>query len=194
MLDKLTTTNAMGGCWDDLKCQKNGFYDLDDEEDNGSNFSIFYKVSKMLKIKKNQIAVARFDGIIKIWDYSNESCLKVLGGRHASRIRSLIRIGKSQIASGSEDNLIKIWDFDTGLCLKTLTAHDNISFGLTKLSNNQIVGCTVDFTIKIWDSKTGDCIKSIKDDEYFISLVKLNKTQIVCCGYLGIIRIKNLDL
>ena len=86
-------------------------------------------VSTFIDAKNDKLYVVSggYDGSIKVWDASDQTCVKTLTG-HTKSAYSIStftdsKTDKVYIVSGSADKTIKVWDASDGTCVKTLTGH-----------------------------------------------------------------------
>ncbi|XP_068702720.1 WD repeat-containing protein 17-like [Montipora foliosa] len=93
------------------------------------------------------------DGTIKIWDYTEDSCVHTLKG-HTAPVRGLLWSPELPylLLSGSWDHAIRIWDTRDGSCLETVLDHGADVYGLTchRLRPFTVASCSRDSTVRIW--------------------------------------------
>jgi len=143
----------------------------------------------IIKLNETKIASAGKDKLIKIWDLSNEKCLKELKNQKA--VICLAKLNLNFIASGGYDYSIKIWDINSGNCLNSLIGHDGVVLTIIKLSSNLLAsGSKGSYQIKIWDYTNGKNIKTISEHSNDVNcLIKLNNNQIVSASRDSTIKI-----
>lgn len=93
------------------------------------------------------------DGTIKVWDYTEDSCVHTLEG-HKAPVRGLLWNPELPflLISGSWDYAIRIWDTRDGSCLETVLDHGADVYGLTchRYRPFTIASCSRDSTVRIW--------------------------------------------
>lgn len=93
------------------------------------------------------------DGTVKIWDYTEESCVHTLKG-HTAPVRGLLWSPELPylLLSGSWDHAIRIWDTRDGTCLETVLDHGADVYGLTchRLRPFTVASCSRDSTVRVW--------------------------------------------
>ena len=99
------------------------------------------------------------DNQIRIWDYKNKVCAKILTG-HLNGIFTLITLKNGCLCSGGADLSIKIWDINEGKCKTTLLGHKKWIKCLCQLSNGYIISGSDDKTIKAWNDDK--CIATLE--------------------------------
>lgn len=146
------------------------------------------------------------DKTIRIWNMSDGSCLKTLGGffsGHSGAITALVvfeaaltyneETGKNDrefLASGSSDTSIRLWNLKNGTCIAKLTGHTGIVSALTWLGRTPYSGYLVsgssDNTLRIWDISYGygggksiikKCIDIVSVSDSITALVALPDEQ-----------------
>ena len=111
------------------------------------------------------------DATIKIWDLSNDKCVKTLFG-HEYQVCCLEKLSNDKILSGSADNTIKIWNVKTGECIQTLNGHSDTVNCVSVLSEEIIISGSADKTIKVWCLKTNSCIMTLDGHSNSVISVK----------------------
>lgn len=93
------------------------------------------------------------DGTIKVWDYTEDSCVHTLEG-HKAPVRGLLWNPEIPylLISGSWDFAIRIWDTRDGTCLETVLDHGADVYGLTchRYRPFTVASCSCDSTVRIW--------------------------------------------
>jgi WD40 repeat protein len=130
-------------------------------------------VNCLVKLNNIYFASCSNDSKIRIWDYHNKTCCRIITG-HVDGILSLIVLSDGNLCSGGADLSIKIWDWGKGECLSTLLGHKKWIKCLCQLSNKYIVSGSDDKTIKVW--KNNKLIKDLEGHSKSIrTLCQINK-------------------
>ncbi len=72
-------------------------------------------VNSLTKTNNIYFASCQNDNPIRIWDYKNKVCAKILIG-HLNRIFTLIKLKNGCLCSEGAEFSIKIWDINAGKC------------------------------------------------------------------------------
>jgi WD40 repeat protein len=101
--------------------------------------------------ESSMLATGCDDGIIRLWDVSNQQLLRELQG-HSNYIRSLaFSPDGSQLVSGSFDCTVRLWSVASGKLLKTMEGHSKYVFNVAFHPNGkQVASCSDDKTLRIW--------------------------------------------
>uniref|UniRef100_A0A3B3ZTQ0 Uncharacterized protein n=1 Tax=Periophthalmus magnuspinnatus TaxID=409849 RepID=A0A3B3ZTQ0_9GOBI len=93
------------------------------------------------------------DGTVRIWDYTQDTCINVLSG-HTAPVRGLLWNTEVPylLISGSWDYTIRVWDTRDGTCLDTVYDHGADVYGLTCHQNRPftMASCSRDSTVRLW--------------------------------------------
>ncbi len=115
----------------------------------------------------SQVAGAKINGEIHIWDYATGNLITTLLHGEGSFVNEIEwSPDGSKIASASDDGIAQVWDAVTWEHLFSLTNHEPPTFitmlawspdgsRLLTVAGNDDLGAT-DTTARIWDAKTGD--------------------------------------
>ncbi|WAQ98157.1 WDR17-like protein [Mya arenaria] len=96
---------------------------------------VFYSATsndQPLKVFSGHTAKVFHVNTVRIWDYSEDACLREMKG-HKGPVRGLLWNSEIPylLASGSWDSCICLWDIRSGVCLYTLHDHGADVYGLT---------------------------------------------------------------
>jgi WD40 repeat protein len=118
-------------------------------------------VNNMVQISEDLLASASYDGSVRIWNLTTNTCKFILSG-HIYPAYGLKKINSQILASGSADSTIKLWDITTGQEIRTLTGHTSyIHWSLDLLNSQTLISGSYDGTVRVWDWSTGDCLRTI---------------------------------
>ena len=115
-------------------------------------------VNSLVKLNNIYFASCSNDSNIRIWDYSNRTCINILKG-HVDGVLSLIILSDGKLCSGGADLSIKIWDWGRGECCSTLLGHKKWIKCLYQLTNKFILSGSDDKMIKVWINNK--CVKNL---------------------------------
>ncbi|KAK3100008.1 hypothetical protein FSP39_013425 [Pinctada imbricata] len=108
---------------------------------------------KWSPVREGIIASGSDDGTIRIWEYTQESCVMVLKG-HTGPVRGILWNTEIPylLMSGSWDYKILLWDVRDGACVETLLDHGADVYGLASHPNRPftIASTSRDSTVRIW--------------------------------------------
>lgn len=110
-------------------------------------------VNCLAKINNQYFASGSNDSTIRIWDYQNGNCSKILEG-HTDCILALIVLNDGRLCSGGADLTIKIWDLESKNAQITLKSHKKWIKCLYQLQNGLLLSGSDDKLIKVWDLNT----------------------------------------
>jgi WD40 repeat protein len=136
-------------------------------------------VLDLVQISADLLASSSYDGTVRIWDLTTNTCKFILTG-HTNSVWGLKQITPNILASGSSDKTIKLWDITSGKLIRTLTGHTSYVYLSVDLLNNgqTLVSGSGDGTIKLWNRSTGECFSTIQvPGSRIISLVVVNFDQ-----------------
>lgn len=144
------------------------------------------------ELSDNRIASIRTDETVKIWDLSNNTCIKTIYG-HIGRIRFLKALPNNKLASACYKE-IKIWDTCAYYCKKTVTLNEKFACYLEYISNNRLVSGSKDGMIEIWNLDDYTSIRSLKvGNNDLLCLSKISYNQIASLCEDNVISVWNSD-
>ena len=142
-------------------------------------------------LSRSQLAVARVDHIMEIWDIKTATLITSLTG-HLDKITAMAGLPDDRLASGSSDKTVKIWDIRKSVCIVTLEGHWNIVTSLAALQDERLASGSFDTTVKIWETGRGTCLFTLRDNCGAISaLAVLADGRLASGSYDGVIRLWN---
>ena len=101
---------------------------------------------------------------IKIWDWTNGTCINTLTG-HTKWVKCLLELDNGTILSGSDDQSIKIWNYDKNedkyILFNTLNEHKLSVRTLCQIDEKYFASGSFDYTIKIWEINTWNCVETL---------------------------------
>uniref|UniRef100_A0A7S3MHG5 Guanine nucleotide-binding protein subunit beta-like protein n=1 Tax=Spumella elongata TaxID=89044 RepID=A0A7S3MHG5_9STRA len=110
------------------------------------------------------IAVGYTNGIVRIYNYLNETLVATLKG-HRSMISSLCFDEESvTLVSGGADSDIVLWDLVSYTALCRLRGHKDAITGVSFLKTPQqqyLVSVSKDTLLKVWDLETQCCVQTV---------------------------------
>jgi WD40 repeat protein len=128
--------------------------------------------------EKNILSSGSYDFTVRLWDFSQKKCLKILRG-HTSYVTCLREIQKSiediLLASGSADGFIRIWNILNGDCIKQIKyCHEGWINTLELDACNRLISCG-DKSIRVWDSSTYECVLEMNGHFDLVNFFSVNK-------------------
>ena len=106
-------------------------------------------VNCLVKLNQKLFASASNDTDIRIWDYYNRQCIKILSG-HDSNIFCLIKLNDNLLCSSGADKIIKIFNWEENKCVYNSDENNTWIKSLLKLNNRTIISGSDDGVIKFW--------------------------------------------
>ncbi|GFU34257.1 WD repeat-containing protein 3 [Nephila pilipes] len=122
------------------------------------------------------IAVGYFDGMVRIFNVQDGSCLVSFIGHKTAVSCLTYEDGSSNLASGGKDSEIVVWNVTDEAGLFRLKGHKGpISKCLFYQSKNCLISSSKDTYIKFWDLDTQHCFYTLVDSQYEILDIALIK-------------------
>lgn len=141
----------------------------------------------------NTVFSASDDTTIRMWDLSNNQCLRVFGGvdngGHIGQVQCVLPFTYKEklvddqseddvaevvdvidnpnlpthLLTASLDNTIKLWDVATGRCIRTQFGHIE-GVWLIYADTFRVVSGAHDRLVKVWDLQNGKCLHTLAND------------------------------
>ena len=108
--------------------------------------------------KGDFLASCSADMTIRLWNFTEFECTKVLRG-HDHNISSIdFAAGGNFVVSASRDRSIRVWEVSTGYNQKTLQGHDDwVRSAKVSPDGDLIASCGNDQSCRVWSYATGKC-------------------------------------
>ena len=129
----------------------------------------------------NFLVTTHNDGLIKIWEMKNFTCVDSLIGHSISTNTAFYSHDGRYVVSASADRLVKIWDMTTKKCINSLVGHTaEVCYAEFSKDDKYVISTSFDNSLIIWDAKSGLPLKkyhsqrntaSFSPDNKFILLV-----------------------
>ncbi|CDK29042.1 unnamed protein product [Kuraishia capsulata CBS 1993] len=131
----------------------NGSYDTDSGD--------LYIRSVCFSPDGKYLATGAEDKLIRIWDLTTRSIIKVLRG-HEQDIYSLDFFPDgSKLVSGSGDRTVRIWDLLSSQCSLTLSIEDGVTTVAVSPDGKLIAAGSLDRTVRVWDANQGFLVERL---------------------------------
>ena len=127
------------------------------------------------------LVTAHNDGLIKIWEMNNFTCVDSLIGHTISANTAFYSHDGRYVLSASADRSVKIWDMTTKKCINSLVGHTaEVCYAELSKDDKLVISTSFDNSLIIWDAKSGLPLKkyhsqgstaSFSPDNKFILLV-----------------------
>lgn len=121
-------------------------------------FGLEFYTEDFVQIRKDHILSACYEGLLQLWDVSNEKLIRDFGG-HEGPIRSLLKVDSDTVLSCSWDKTLRWWNITTGESRQLLKL-DYPLHGLAGMGNGcfTVSGSIVPSTYQLdwWDLQTLD--------------------------------------
>lgn len=136
------------------------------------------EVTALSKLEGNRMVSCSTDTTIRIWNYINGECEKVIEERLFG-VRSIAAVGAELIVVGSEKT-VGVWNWRTGIRERVLEGHTKAVSVVCPLRDNMCASGSTDKTIRIFNISDGVCHKELRRhcaaitslcvlDEYLVS-------------------------
>eukprot|EP01105_Mastigella_eilhardi_P014248 TRINITY_DN324_c0_g1_i1.p1 TRINITY_DN324_c0_g1~~TRINITY_DN324_c0_g1_i1.p1 ORF type:complete len:469 (+),score=137.23 TRINITY_DN324_c0_g1_i1:280-1686(+) len=108
------------------------------------------------------LAVGGEDPVIKVFDASSSSLLRVLKG-HLTTVRTVSFMpDKSKLLSGSDDGVVMTWDISTKTNISSFVAHtDHVRAAVCSAGSPVWATGSYDHTIKLWDMRHNEAVMTM---------------------------------
>uniref|UniRef100_H2YSK1 Uncharacterized protein n=1 Tax=Ciona savignyi TaxID=51511 RepID=H2YSK1_CIOSA len=138
-----------------------------------------------------QLATSSGDSCVKIWDFSQASCVLTLSDHtHAVWGVTWHSCGDF-LASCSMDNTSKIWDVHSERCRSTLRGHaDSVNSIQFLHFANTLLTSSADKTLSLWDARTGLCAQTFYGHMHSVNhaVFNLKGDTIASCDSYGTVK------
>ncbi|KAI9225795.1 MAG: WD40 repeat-like protein [Piptocephalis tieghemiana] len=95
-----------------------------------------------------------YDGTVRVWDWRDQRCLRVLRG-HQGCVRALQFDGAKLVTAGM-DRTIRIWDWRSGVCRRILEGSAD-AVATVAFEGQVVVSGGADGVVRVWDAASGEC-------------------------------------
>lgn len=129
----------------------------------------------------NFLITTHNDGIIRIWEMNNFTCVDSLIGHTISVSSAFYSHDGRYVVSASADRMVKIWDMTTKKCINSLIGHTaEVCYAEFSKDDRLVLSTSFDNSLIIWDAKSGLPLKkyhsqgktaSFSPDNKFILLI-----------------------
>ena len=110
-----------------------------------------------------QLAVARIDGVIAIWDPDTGELIRELKKHNKSVLSLAFTPDGSKLVTGSVNSQAFVWDVATGELLWSLEGHGGGIYAVDCSPNGKLIAtASVDKVLQLWDASTGQRVLSAK--------------------------------
>ncbi len=142
-----------------------------------------------------QLAVAAFDGKVRVWDLENNRPLRVLEG-HKDRVYAVAYSPNGKLlASAGLDRTVRLWRAKDGKPLKVIKGHRELIHDLDFSPNGRLLAsASWDGTVRLWDVAKTRMVSVLKGHQGKVFKVAFHPdgTQMASAGSDGTTRIWNL--
>lgn len=105
----------------------------------------------------SRLAVARYDGVISVWDIQSHTKISVMRGHIGSVNGVALSPDGKLLASGGDDSLVRLWDVETGVLNGALPKHRSRIQTITfQPDGAQVISGGVDNLALLWIVATGE--------------------------------------
>lgn len=120
----------------------------------------------------DDIAVACWDGLIRIWRINDAFLVNTLNGE-IGEVNSVCFSPDGQyIASGGRNRNVQIWRYANGELVHSLAGHEGAVFSVTYSPHSKLLASgSWDRTVRIWDSDDGNPVQILNDHRGAINSV-----------------------
>ncbi|AOA63270.1 General transcriptional co-repressor [Komagataella phaffii CBS 7435] len=141
---------------DDSSANANGTYDTDTGD--------LYIRSVCFSPDGKYLATGAEDKLIRIWDLSTRSIVKVLRG-HEQDIYSLDFFPDgTRLVSGSGDRSVRIWNLVSSQCALTLSIEDGVTTVAVSPDGKLIAAGSLDRAVRVWDAEGGFLVERLDSE------------------------------
>ena len=109
-------------------------------------------------VANGQIATARTDGSIRIWDADTGQPTATLDGHAEDVVRLVFSADGSKLLSGSADQTVRVWDLASKRTAHVISPHDGTIYQLAFDSTGDLIATVGDRSLDVWSSRTGERI------------------------------------
>ena len=101
------------------------------------------------------LAIARHDGVVRVWDATSGQLLHSLKGHNGPCWQIAFSPDGRTLASGGSDRSLRLWDVSTGQALQVFPAHPAAVKGVAfRPDGRSVLAACDDGTLKVWDRQT----------------------------------------
>jgi WD40 repeat protein len=105
------------------------------------------------------LATGHEDGVVRIWDWSEQSLLRELSGHERSVSAISFSWDGKRVATAGEEQMIRLWGLPGGRQVGTLEGHtDRIPAMVWHPDNQRLFSAGWDTTVRVWDTNKGEPI------------------------------------
>ena len=112
-------------------------------------------------VANGQIATARVDGSIRIWNADTGRPMATLDGHTDEVVRMVFSADGSKLVSGSADQTVRVWDLASKQAAHVIRPHDGTIRELAVDATGDLIATKGDRSLAIWSSDTGERIWGI---------------------------------
>jgi WD40 repeat protein len=116
------------------------------------------QLSTVPAVANGQIATARMDGSIRIWNADTGQPTATLDGHAEDVVRMVFSADGSKLVSGSADQTVRVWDLASKRTAHVIRPHDGAIYQLAFDATGDLIATVGDRSLDVWSSDTGERI------------------------------------